>query len=312
MLTVIVEDMLMTDQKAKYNIKAISNMIGIQPGTLRAWERRYNIIEPIRNESGHRLYSDEHVAILRWLLDKVNKGFTIGQAVGLLERGNVNLEAEVEAGHNSKLHTISSELKDSLLSFHEQRANQVLEEAFSLFSIERIVIDVISVVLVEIGDDWEKGEITIAHEHFASQYLRTRLGMIFNNLQIDPLLPKVITVCGPSERHELGLLIFSLFLRRKGFEVIYLGTGISINDLKMVLDEVKAKYLFLSCTLLDNINETLSVVKEIEQYDSQLNIGIGGNAIQLLSKRKKNEFSKNIVGVTKDEWNDWLKGTIHH
>ncbi len=67
----------MASLEGKYNIKAIATMLGIEPGTLRAWERRYRIVKPIRNQAGHRLYSDEHVAILRWLMDKVDKGFPL-------------------------------------------------------------------------------------------------------------------------------------------------------------------------------------------------------------------------------------------
>ena len=74
----------MSDQKGKYNIKAISNMLGMHPGTLRAWERRYNIIEPVRNEAGHRLYTEDQMKVLKWVVGKVEQGFTIGQAVELL------------------------------------------------------------------------------------------------------------------------------------------------------------------------------------------------------------------------------------
>ncbi len=54
----------------KYNIKAVSNIIGVQPSTLRAWERRYQIIAPKRNQAGHRLYTEEHIQILKWLMEK--------------------------------------------------------------------------------------------------------------------------------------------------------------------------------------------------------------------------------------------------
>jgi len=63
--------------EGKYNIKAISNMVGIQPGTLRAWERRYQILNPVRNDSGHRLYTEEDLRKLKWLTEKVSGGFTI-------------------------------------------------------------------------------------------------------------------------------------------------------------------------------------------------------------------------------------------
>ena len=84
----------MADQEGKYNIKAASQMLGIQPGTLRAWERRYQMIAPVRNESGHRLYTEEHIKILKWLLKKVNQGFTISQAIALLDNSQSNIDSE--------------------------------------------------------------------------------------------------------------------------------------------------------------------------------------------------------------------------
>lgn len=299
----------MTDDKAKYNIKAICKMLGIQPGTLRAWERRYNIVEPIRNKSGHRLYTDEDVAVLRWLLEKVNKGFTIGQAVSLLDKGKINLDLQMEPSHTNKLEEIVYQLKKSILTFQENKANQVLDEAFNLFTIEKVVINIIGPVLVDIGYMWEKNEITIAHEHYACQYLRTRIGMIVNNLQIDPFMPKVVAVCGPSERHELGLLMFTLYLRKKGYEVIYLGTGIPTEDLKAVVKEASPKYLFMSCTISQNVNETLAVVTEIQQTYENLTIGLGGNAFKLLSNKKKLQIGKHLVGISKEDWDDWLKAS---
>lgn len=65
----------MATEEGKYNIKAVSKMLGIQPGTLRAWERRYQIVAPKRNESGHRLYTEEHIKVLKWLIRKVDQVF---------------------------------------------------------------------------------------------------------------------------------------------------------------------------------------------------------------------------------------------
>ena len=296
----------MEDQKPKYNIKAICNILGIQPGTLRAWERRYQIFDPIRNESGHRLYTEEHVTILRWLIDKVNKGFTIGQAVALFEKGNIAVtESQDLAKANDRIEMLTIQLEESLLNFQERKANVILDEAFSMFSIEKVVIEIIGKVLANIGTKWENGEIIIAHEHFATQYLRTRIGMIFQSLQVDPLLPKVVSVCAPNDRHELGLLIFTLFLRKKGYEVIYLGTGIPADDIQKVVEKVNAKYLFLSCTLVENLAGMIAVVEQMSEK-KHLNIGVGGYALQSLPKKKKERYEKYIIGANIAEWEEWL------
>ncbi len=298
---------IMVDDKAKYNIKAISQVVGIQPGTLRAWERRYHIIEPIRNESGHRLYTDEHVAILRWLIDKVNRGFTIGQAVCVLEKNNLNLETLRNTQDNHQLQTFIYNLKHNLLSFQEAKANQILDEVFSVFTVEKVIYEIIWPIINEIEVAWEKNEITIAHVHFVSQFVKTRIGMIVYRLPLDPLLPKVIAVCGPSERHELSLLLFTIYLRRKGFEVLYFGANIPLHDLKLVIQELNSAYLVLSCTMTSTLGQTLSMINELHKSEPNINIGLLGEAVNKLSKRKKEDFGQYIVGYTIDDWEKWLK-----
>ena len=78
-------------------------MVGIQPGTLRAWERRYQILNPVRNESGHRLYTEEDLRKLKWLTEKVSGGFTISQAVSLLETESSTVGAFEEEGEVDSL-----------------------------------------------------------------------------------------------------------------------------------------------------------------------------------------------------------------
>ncbi len=282
-------------------------MLGIQPGTLRAWERRYQIIEPIRNTAGHRLYSDEHVAILRWLIDKVNKGFTIGQAVGLFEKGNITLYANEPGHHDDYSVKLSEEILEALLSFEENKAHQLLNQAFSLFSIDKVTIDILGTLLVKVGHMWENNEISVAHEHFVTSFLRTKIGNIFHGLPVDGFLPKVLAVCGPKETHELGLMIYTLFLRRKGFEVIYLGAGIPTQDIELVLNEINAKMFFTSCTMEDNLDATLQLVERLKKTFPSLIIGAGGYALDAMLNGKASVFKDHLVGKTKQDWEEWLQ-----
>ncbi|APH04570.1 MerR family transcriptional regulator [Bacillus weihaiensis] len=301
----------MSNQEGKYNIKAVSKMLGIQAGTLRAWERRYNMIAPIRNESGHRLYSEEHIKILKWLLNKVNKGFTISQAVNLLETNQVsyneNKDFPLKEEEQDRSVDLMDELLHALLSFDENEAHELLNRAFSLYSVDKVVIEILGNLLVKIGDLWEVGKITSAHEHFASSFLRSRIGMILHTLPVDGLLPKVVAVCGPEESHELGLLIFTLFLRRKGFEVIYLGASIAEGDIDIVLEEVKPEFLFLSCTLVRNIQKTLQLVDHLSEKFQELNIGLGGKAFTKVTEKTLEAYDSFIVGETKTDWDNWFK-----
>ncbi|MFD2214207.1 MerR family transcriptional regulator [Metabacillus endolithicus] len=304
----------MSNHEGKYNIKAVSKMLGIQAGTLRAWERRYNMIAPIRNESGHRLYTEEHIKILKWLITKVDKGFTISQAVNLLETNQASINDQVELKTDGEQVDYSEDLMEellyALLKFDESKAHDLLNKAFSLYSVDKVVIEILGTLLVKIGDKWENGKITSAHEHFASSFLRSRIGMILHTLPVDGLLPKVIGVCGPEESHELGLLIFTLFLRRKGFEVIYLGASIAEGDIDIVLNEVKPEFLFLSCTLVRNVKKTLELVDELSLKFDNLQIGLGGKAFSKVTPQILEPYASFLLGEDKQHWESWLRDRL--
>ncbi|WP_404442564.1 MerR family transcriptional regulator [Sutcliffiella horikoshii] len=300
----------MANNEGKYNIKAASKMLGIQPGTLRAWERRYQIIAPVRNESGHRLYTEEHIKILKWLIQRVNKGFTISQAVSLLEKNNQAILESDSPQHTDQqdLSTdLLNQLLEALLEFNEGQAHELMDKIFSLYSVEKVLIDILGTLLVKVGDMWENDEISSAHEHFASAFLRSRIGMILHGLPVNGFLPKTVSVCGPGEWHELGLLIYTLFVRRKGFETIYLGTSIADDDIHVVLKEVQPKFLFLSCTLSVNLPKTLEMVKDLKEQYPELMIGLGGTAVDKMPENKKSEYADHLIGNSMKQWEDWLR-----
>jgi len=292
--------------EGKYNIKAISNMVGIQPGTLRAWERRYQILNPVRNESGHRLYTEEDLRKLKWLTEKVSGRFTISQAVSLLETESSTVGTFEEEGEVDSPQKIRDELLTMLLSFEEGKAQDLINHAFSLYSVEKVVIDILGSLLVTVGDMWEKGQITSAHEHYTTQVLKTRISMIFYSLPSNGLLPKAIAVCGPNETHEVGLLVFTLFLRRKGFEVIYLGSSIEDKDVELIVKEVDPTFLFMSCTMMENAEKTLNLTNQMIKKFPHLKVGLGGYVFDGLDSKRKGQAQPFILGNTKEEWNSWL------
>ncbi|WP_282140638.1 MerR family transcriptional regulator [Cytobacillus oceanisediminis] len=297
----------MATEEGKYNIKAVSKMLGIQPGTLRAWERRYQIVAPKRNESGHRLYTEEHIKVLKWLIRKVDQGFSISQAVSLLDNKELNAEPLQMDKEGDRSGALANELLEALLQFNETKAHDLINQAFSFYTIDKVLIDILGSLLVKIGHQWEEGKITSAHEHFASSILRSRIGMILHSFPHNGVLPKVIAVCGPGEAHELGLLIFTLFLRRRGFEVVYLGTSIAEEDIDTVIEIVKPKFIFLSCTMKSNVPETLKLSESLAETYGNLHVGIGGFGIDTLSNEEKTKYEQLIPGSSTNEWEEWIR-----
>ena len=300
-----IEETYMVEQEGKYNIKAASKILGIQPGTLRAWERRYQMVAPIRNESGHRLYTEEHIKTLKWLSKKVSQGFTISQAVSLLENNHIFSEL-IPSTEGNQLTKLSNELLGLLLNFNEGKAQEVINSVFGLFTIEKVINDIFEPLLFELGNLMELGKISSAQERFALAILESRIRMIFYSLPQNNYLPKAMTVCSPGERHEIGLLLFSLYLRRKGFEVIHLGTDITEIDLKQAIKTLQPDFLFLSCTIQENLTSVLSLITQIALNEQNLRIGIGGKAVNTMKPAEKDQFSGFIVGQTEHDWKKWL------
>ncbi len=296
-------------EQGKYNMKAVSKLLGIQPGTLRAWERRYKIIAPERNESGHRLYTEKHLTILKWLLKKVDEGFSISQAVSLFEEKETNKNVQDES-QTEKLdytfHEIKHNLLQALIKFEEVRALKVLDYAFSLFSVEFVLINLVKALLAEMNHLLGQKKISSVHEHYIGSFIRSKIGAVLQMMPMDPYGPKAIALCGPNESQELDLLMFSVFLKYRGYKVIYLGTGVNDADLYTVIAELKPQLLYVSNA---NINRTTisSFIDVLTNKYTGMVIGIGGESISSLQEKLDENYQQYIVGDSKPEWDEWIK-----
>lgn len=68
-----------------YKIGAVSNITGLTPHLIRAWERRYGLDIAQRSEGGTRLYTEKGITLLALLRDLINKGDAIGEVANLSE-----------------------------------------------------------------------------------------------------------------------------------------------------------------------------------------------------------------------------------
>jgi MerR family transcriptional regulator, light-induced transcriptional regulator len=71
---------------ALFPIRVVSRLTGINPVTIRAWERRYRLVRPERTPGGHRLYSRADVELLRAACRLLDQGVSIGHATRLLDQ----------------------------------------------------------------------------------------------------------------------------------------------------------------------------------------------------------------------------------
>ncbi|TSB46880.1 MerR family transcriptional regulator [Alkalicoccobacillus porphyridii] len=292
----------MTTSDGKYNIKALSIKLGIQPGTLRAWERRYKVIQPSRNAAGHRLYSEQQVHILNWLIDKINQGFTIGQAVDLME---AEWQSHEESKYKQKadfITQLADEIQAALLSFNEHEATQLLNKAFSIYSIEKVANDILGPVFKHVHLEANEPSISSASKYMVKSFINTKIKHICSNLPVDSRLPKAVTA--PFHKGELAsiqCLLFTLFLRQRGFEVIYLGEGVSNLDVEIVLREVSPGLSFYFCQE-DGCEEQVQLFQQhMKKQFPNMYIAFGGNVDLTMC-----DCDCFLIGTQLSEWEQWL------
>lgn len=81
-------------KEKRYAIREIADLTGIKPVTLRAWQRRYNLVQPLRTDKGHRLYTADDLEKIKTIQSWLNKGVSIGKVKSLLESDVISSAVE--------------------------------------------------------------------------------------------------------------------------------------------------------------------------------------------------------------------------
>jgi DNA-binding transcriptional MerR regulator len=203
-------------------IGEFARRVQVSPELLRAWERRYGLLKPIRSEGGFRLYTaedEERVARMKLALDD---GLSAAEAAR-------RALAEVRP-MDGLLDDARGRLLAAAHTYDEVAVHAVLDEALAGFALETVLRELILPVLKEVGDQWERGELEVGQEHFASHLIRERL-LGLARLWGRGGGPLAILACAPGERHDISLLAFGLLLRSHGWRILYLGADTPLETL---------------------------------------------------------------------------------
>lgn len=216
-----------------YRIKTVAALTGISPTTLRAWERRYDLVVPQRTDSGYRVYSESDIAVLSQIKTLVDKGFKAGEAIDLIRRGVAQLApSDLPA---SRLSSARDDLLTALLELNRAEAVEVYARLAAV-PLDRQMDEVLTPLLREVGDLWECGQCSIAQEHFCSAFAREKLiGMLQTLTSSPPAGPEVICAGAPGERHEFGLMIAAIHLALRGWRVTYLGADVPVEEVERLV-----------------------------------------------------------------------------
>lgn len=250
-----------------YNTRAVVQRTGVPADTFRAWERRYGLPMPSRTAGNQRLYSERDVAIIGWLRDQTRDGLTISQAVALFrtedDQPSASItreggprpsdpEAQSRRSQNGapqdRLAAYRDEVIEALITFDAARADRAVEEALALLPLEDVCLNVLQAALVEIGERWLRGDVSISSEHYASHFVMRKIGTLFNLSRPEVGRGPLLAACVEGELHEVGLLLTCLFLSRRGYRIVYLGANLPIDDLLDATNRTKPALVLLSAS----------------------------------------------------------------
>lgn len=283
-----------------FNLKAVVEETGITAHTLRAWERRYGLPRPARSEAGHRLYSQRDIDVLKWLMARQQEGLSIKRAVELWQaleaEGREPLQAmpllpSAAMPTGGTLAELGQAWISACLSFDEARAEQVITEAFALYGPEIASLEVLQKGLVQIGEAWYAGQASVQQEHFATALAMRRLDGLVLATPPPTRAGRILAAGPPEEEHAFSLLLATFLLRRRGWDVLYLGANVPIARLETAVAAHRPQLVLSAAQQLPTAATLLEMACFLQ--DEQVTLAFGGwifNRLPALRSRIPGHF----------------------
>jgi DNA-binding transcriptional MerR regulator len=266
-------------------IGELSRRLGVSDHVLRAWERRYGLLRPVRSAGGFRLYSEADEARVRRMQAYVTQGLSPAEAARAAlneDRAPASVASVAADDGRGGLAHAAAALDRALTDLDEPAAQAILDRLFTTFTVPTVLRDVILPYLHDLGERWERGEVSVGQEHFASNVLRGRMAALARGWGHGQG-PRAILACPPGELHDLPLLAFGIALNRNGWRVDYLGADTPIDDLVGTATATAPDLVVLAATAPERFDGTARALARLAR-GTRLAIG-GRGATPAFAKR---------------------------
>jgi DNA-binding transcriptional MerR regulator len=230
-------------------IGELSRRSGVSPELLRAWERRYGLLQPTRSPGGLRLYSLEDLERVRLMSRHIANGVAAREAAELASRARLGEQAGDAARPGAAFDPAAARaaLASAVDAFDEPAAQAIVDELLAAATVDAFLSEVVVPFLRDVGERWERGELSVAQEHFASNVLRGRLLGLARGWGAGAGR-RALLACPPDERHDLGLIAFGLALRARGWRIDFLGGDTPVESVLRAAQAIRPDLLVVSST----------------------------------------------------------------
>jgi DNA-binding transcriptional MerR regulator len=231
-----------------FTIKAVSQATGVSIETLRAWERRYGVVQPKRDPNGRRSYEPGDVIRLRKLREATERGHPISKLARVTDAELTGLLSS--AARDGQSAGASRGFAEQMLlaaaHYRPDDADQALSMALALLPLPQVVDEVLVPALLEVGERWHSGEFTVAQERIVSNAVRKQVSLVLDTYNRIATGPPIVFATLADERHELGILMCALLAAARGVRCQYLGADMPPGDVAVFADRVGAAAVVLS------------------------------------------------------------------
>ena len=258
-----------TTDAGEYKIGTICRLSGFTPELLRSWERRYDLLSPKRGQGKQRLYSKDDLTIILNIKEYLAQGLAIGEisrygrdrllvaVPGKNEESNLPIPVAIpsdllQVSFEMGIERFVNEIVDSAIKLDKNRLEQTLNSAFSIFSPELVIHDIIRKSAICIGQFWQENKCSVAGEHLASSIFLRKILALQEYKQKSALIPTrqtAICTCFPEERHAMSILMVAHYLANFELNVIYLDGALPFADLETALYTIPSDFVCLSTSM---------------------------------------------------------------
>ncbi|KIA87641.1 MerR family transcriptional regulator [Flavobacterium sp. AED] len=280
----------MNNIKSVFSIKDLENLSGIKAHTIRIWEKRYDILQPMRTDTNIRLYD---LASLQKLLNITllhDYGYKISKIATYPQEKIPSLVREIISTKNAKNHAISA-FKMAMMNFDQELFFNTYNWLIAEKSFKEIFHQVFIPLMNELGLLWQSDTITPAHEHFVSYLIKQKLLVNTEKLQVlkQTKFDKVFVLSLPlNEIHELGLMYLNYEILLNGYKTIYLGESMPIENLKDLKKHFNS-IVFVSYMTVqperDSINDYVAKMNHA-LVDDNTELWLTGRLVEFINKEE--------------------------
>ena len=284
----------MNKVKTKFNIRDLENLSGIKAHTIRIWEKRYNILEPMRTETNIRYYNIENLQKLLNISTLHTFGYKIS-AISKMPEDKLPVMVKEILTNKSMANHVLNNFKLAMMNFDQalflNTYNTILQEK----SFREIFYEFFIPLLNEIGFLWQTNTITPAHEHFISFLIKQKLATNIEKLLLQPPTKNdrtFVLYLPDNEIHELGLMFINYELALNGYKSVFLGESVpvdSLADVKKYFDNITFITYVTVAPAADDINQYIETLSKELVNDNTTELYIFGHNSQFILDDKISE-----------------------